>query len=129
MILLDTPALVWAVSEPRKLSRPASAAIRRARGGGGIAIAAITLWEIAVLIARGHLVALGTIDDSIRLILETSGASVRPLTPQIAALATQFPEDFPRDPADRLIVQFGRIDRGLASSCGAVFEGVRDVTV
>jgi len=31
------------------------------------------------------------------------GVSVRPLTPEIAALATQFPDDYPRDPADRLI--------------------------
>ena len=28
---------------------------------------------------------------------------MRPITPEIAALATQFPEDYPRDPADRLI--------------------------
>jgi len=26
-----------------------------------------------------------------------------PITPAIAALATQFPESYPRDPADRLI--------------------------
>jgi PIN domain nuclease of toxin-antitoxin system len=31
------------------------------------------------------------------------GVSVRPITPEIAALATQFPDDYPRDPADRLI--------------------------
>jgi PIN domain nuclease of toxin-antitoxin system len=103
LILLDTHVLVWAVSEPQKLSRTAAAAIRRARMGGGIGIAAITLWELAGLISRGSLGAPGTIDDSIRVILEASGASVRPITPQIAALATQFPEDFPRDPADRLI--------------------------
>jgi PIN domain nuclease of toxin-antitoxin system len=29
--------------------------------------------------------------------------TVRPITPEIAALATQFPDDYPRDPADRLI--------------------------
>jgi PIN domain nuclease of toxin-antitoxin system len=31
------------------------------------------------------------------------GVTVRPITPEIAALATQFPDDYPRDPADRLI--------------------------
>jgi PIN domain nuclease of toxin-antitoxin system len=35
--------------------------------------------------------------------IDTLGVSVRPLTPTIAALATQFPEEYPRDPADRLI--------------------------
>jgi PIN domain nuclease of toxin-antitoxin system len=29
--------------------------------------------------------------------------TVIPITPEIAALTTQFPEDYPRDPADRII--------------------------
>lgn len=36
------------------------------------------------------------------MILE-SGANVRSITPEIAALAFQFSSDYPRDPADRLI--------------------------
>lgn len=103
MILLDTHALVWAVSDPERLSQVASAAILRGRREGGLGIAAISLWELAVLFARGHLRAPGTVVDSIQLILERSGVEVRPLTPTIAALATQFPDDYPRDPADRLI--------------------------
>ena len=31
------------------------------------------------------------------------GVAVLPITPVIAALASQFPEDYPRDPSDRLI--------------------------
>jgi len=45
----------------------------------------------------------GTVEDSIQSMLNSSGVSVRPLTPTIAALAAQLPEDYPRDPADRLI--------------------------
>jgi len=37
------------------------------------------------------------------LFLERTGAGVREITPEIAALATQFPDEYPRDPADRLI--------------------------
>ncbi len=40
-------------------------------------------------------------DASIREL--TADVGVLPITPEIAALATQFPDDFPRDPADRLI--------------------------
>jgi PIN domain nuclease of toxin-antitoxin system len=101
VILLDTHALVWAVAEPKQLSRPAAMAIRRARGEDGIAIAAITLSQLATLIAKGRIQAYGTVEASIRLLIE--GVIVRPLTPEIAALATQFPDDYPRDPADRLI--------------------------
>jgi PIN domain nuclease of toxin-antitoxin system len=113
LILLDTHVLVWAVAEPQRLSRVAAAAIRRGRAGGGLGIAAITIWELAVLFARGNLRAPGTIEDSIQLILESSGVSVRPLTATVAALATQFPPDFPKDPADRLIGATARAE-GIA---------------
>lgn len=103
MILLDTHVLVWSVVEPDRLSRAAASAIRRGRVGGGLGIAAITLWEMATLFSRGHMRAPGTVEDSIQLMLDSSGVSVRPLTPMVAALATQFPEDYPRDPVDRLI--------------------------
>ena len=36
-------------------------------------------------------------------LVEKSGAVVKELTPAVAVLSTQFPKDFPRDPADRLI--------------------------
>jgi PIN domain nuclease of toxin-antitoxin system len=101
VILLDTNALIWAAEGSSRLSRTAAAAIRRARQGQGLAVSAITLWELALLMARGRLQAYGTIDSSIREL--TADVSILPITPEIAALATQFPEDYPRDPADRLV--------------------------
>ena len=101
MILLDTHVLVWMVADSKRLSRPAAAAIRAAQDLGGVAISAITLWELAWLIARGRIQAYGTVDASVRLLIE--GVSVKPITPEIAALTTQFSEDYPGDPADRLI--------------------------
>lgn len=103
MILLDTHTLVWLVADPRKLSRAASRSIQSARSTGGIGIASVTLLEIATLLARGRLRAHGTIEASVQRIVEKSGVVIREITPAIAALATQFPEDFPRDPVDRLI--------------------------
>jgi PIN domain nuclease of toxin-antitoxin system len=101
VILLDTHALVWAVADPKRLSQPALAAIRKARREDGVAIAAITLWELAALIARGRIQAYGTLEASLRLLIE--GVTVKPFTAEIATLATQFPDDYPHDPADRLI--------------------------
>ena len=101
MILLDTHVLVWAVGDSRRLSRAAATEIRRARRHGGLAVSAISLWELASLLARGRIQAFGTIEASVRLLLEE--VTVRPITPEIAALATQFPDDYSRDPADRLI--------------------------
>jgi PIN domain nuclease of toxin-antitoxin system len=101
VILLDTHVLVWMVAEPKRLSRAALAEIRSAQREGGIALSAISLWELASLVARGRIRAYGTVDASVRLLIE--GTVVKPITPEIAALATQFPDDYPGDPADRLI--------------------------
>jgi PIN domain nuclease of toxin-antitoxin system len=101
VILLDTHVLFWAVDDSKILSRPAASEIRRARRHGGIAISAISIWELASMMARGKIQGYGSVEASIRLLLEN--VTVRPITPEIAALATQFPEDYPRDPADRII--------------------------
>ena len=111
MILLDTHTLVWLVAEPKRLSAPAKNAISGSRDG--LAIASITLWELAVLFQRGHLLGHGTVEASVRLVAESAGVSVKPITPEIAALAAQFPDDYPRDPADRLIGATARAE-GLA---------------
>jgi PIN domain nuclease of toxin-antitoxin system len=101
VILLDTHVLVWSVADSQRLTRAAAAAIRRAHQEDGLAISAITLWELASLVARGRIQAYGTVDASVRLL--TEGVTVKAITPEIAALATQFPDEYSRDPADRLI--------------------------
>ena len=103
MILLDTHVLVWTMTEPQRVSHAAASAIQRGRVGGGLGVSSISLWEVALMFSRGSLRAPGTLEDSIQALLDRSGVAVRPVTPTIAALATQFPEDYPRDPADRLI--------------------------
>jgi len=101
VILLDTHVLVWAVEDSKRLSRPAASEIRRARRHGGLAVSAITVWELAWLLARGRIQARGTIESAVHLLLED--VIIRPITPEIAALATQFPSEYPHDPTDRLI--------------------------
>jgi PIN domain nuclease of toxin-antitoxin system len=101
MILLDTHVVAWMASEPERLSRHASAAIRNAAGSGGIAIAAITLWELAQLMTSGRLKITGAVDAFVE---EIAGRMVViPISPKIAMLGTQFSPPYPRDPSDRLI--------------------------
>jgi len=101
MILLDTHVVFWAGGQSQKLSKHAESAIRRARKSDGTAISVISIWELASLFSRGKIHGSGTIEASIRELLE--GVAVLPITPEIAALATQFPDDYPHDPVDRLI--------------------------
>lgn len=108
MIILDTHVLVWLAGDAERLSRSAVTAVRKALASGGLAIASITLWELAMLFTRGRLRGQGTIESSIRSIVDATGVTVREITPEIATLATQFPRDFPADPADRLIAATAR---------------------
>src|SRR5207253_2481912 len=47
-------------------------------------------------ILRSH----GTVENTIQTFLTRTGVNVRPITAEVAALATQFPESYPRDPVD-----------------------------
>jgi PIN domain nuclease of toxin-antitoxin system len=108
VILLDTHALVYLALKPERLSRSAARAIARAEKDKGIAIASITLWEIALLIDAGRVIVRGSAEAFLNLILQRPQLLVLDLSPQIAALAFQFPPDFPNDPADRIIAATAR---------------------
>jgi len=103
LILLDTHALAWLVAEPERLSRPAASAIRRARISDGVAIASITVWELALLFARGILRTHSTVEAAVQNLLTRSGVVIVPINPEVAAIAAQFSDNYPKDPADRLI--------------------------
>ncbi len=113
MILLDTHVLVWMVADEDRLSRHAKSAIQRARLSDGLGIADVTIWELALLIARGALRTHSTIENTVRNFVTRSGVIVKPITAEVAVLATQFPEDYPKDPIDRLIGATARAE-GLA---------------
>lgn len=101
MILLDTQVVVWSALKPDRLSKAAESAIRQARKSDGVCIASITLWELAHLFVRGKIRAAGSIEASVRKFSE--GYIIKELTIEIAALAAQFPENYPGDPVDRVV--------------------------
>lgn len=114
MILLDTHVLVWMASQPNQLSGRARNAIREARQTTGVAVATITLWELAWLAENGRIQISAAVESFVR---ETVARVIlKPITPEIAALAVRLPAAFPKDPADRLIV------------ATAIVEGARLVT-
>ena len=108
MILLDTHVLVWMASEPKQLSRRAREAIREARERTGLAVATVTLWELAWLAENGRIQISTSVESFVR---ETAAwVIVKPITPEIAALAVGLPGTFPKDPADRLITATAMIE-------------------
>ncbi len=108
MTLLDTHVLLWMASDDKRLSKRAHEAIRKAREDSGIAVAAITLWEIAWLAHHKRIVVVGSVEAFVR---ETVARVIlRPVTVEVAVLAAGLPESFPRDPADRLIAATAMVE-------------------
>jgi len=101
VILLDTHVLIWLASDPSKLSKKAADAIRSSIKQGGMAISAITLWELAWLATHGRLRFGGTAEDFVEKI--SSRTAIRPITVKVAVLANQLPTNYSGDPCDRLI--------------------------
>ena len=101
MTLVDTHVVAWLALEPRLLSRKAVAAITKARNSSGVAIADITLWELAMLATRERIQLTTSLESFLREV--EARFIVLPLTGMIARRSVQFTERYPNDPADRII--------------------------
>ena len=100
MIVLDTHAWLWWVSDPSRLSRAAS---RRIRTASQIGISAISCLEVATAVTKGRITLDREVLDWLEQALSLPKVELVPLTPQIAVKATQLGNGFPGDPADRVI--------------------------
>lgn len=102
MILLDTHVVIWLASNSDKLSRQAVSAVQDARDNrGGLALSAVTLYEIALLSMKGR-IDLRTSPESFLKELEAQFI-VLPITGSICAETMRLPDGYPKDPMDRII--------------------------
>jgi PIN domain nuclease of toxin-antitoxin system len=106
---LDTHVWLWFMLANAELASNEQNAINRAAASGRLRIAAISVWEAALLASHGR-VALGRpLAQWIAEAVSAPGLSIEPLLPQVAVEAASLPETFHRDPADRLIVATARV--------------------
>lgn len=101
LTVLDTHAWIWWTSDPDRLSRRATLAVRSARL---IGVPAISCWEFARLVVRRRIAIDRGPLDWIRSALSQPRVELLPITPLVAVHAAQLPDSFPGDPCDRLIV-------------------------
>jgi PIN domain nuclease of toxin-antitoxin system len=95
-VLLDTHVLLWALSEPTKLSRSARRLIDRSE----TFVSAASIWEITIKVALRKL---RIKPEEVLAALEPSGFSVLPITCEHAAAVGALPLHH-RDPFDRMLV-------------------------
>lgn len=104
MIVLDTHVWVWWLNDPRTLSAPALQAIEKARMEGSILISSISVWEIAMLAARGRLLLSMGLREWVAKCEILPFLEFVPVNNAIAMRAVELPGPFHTDPADRIIV-------------------------
>ena len=126
MVVVDTHVLIHDALEPQKLSRRARAALDGEHGA--VTLSDISLWEIAMLIAKGRIDPGMDASQFLEDIIKVRGIRTLPITPQIAVLSQS--DDFPhRDPADRIIAATAVAHRARLVTSDAVLRRSRGLEV
>jgi len=122
MIVLDTHIWVWWVHGDSTLSASIRALLDSS-DQTGIAVSAISCWEVAKLVERRRLTLPCSVFDCLQQALSYPGVRLIELSPHICVESTQLPGEFHRDPADQIIVATARVlDAPLVSVDGKILE-------
>jgi PIN domain nuclease of toxin-antitoxin system len=82
--------------------------MQEAAAASALLLSAISVWEVALLDAKGRIELYSPIDDWVANALSTPGLSLVPLTPRIAIDSNRLPGSFHGDPVDRIIMATAR---------------------
>ena len=102
MIILDTHVMLWLRTGSERLGTRARHVIDEAWQSGGVCVSAISYWEVALLEEKGRI----RFPEDIGLWRQeqlAQGMIEIPVSGAIGIRAALL-EEFPRDPADRIIV-------------------------
>lgn len=125
-LLLDTHALLWALSAPLKLSPTARKALEES--SNALWVSSVSFFEIAIKVRNGKLPTPGPLLTHWDLTLSRLTAHVLELSVTQAILAGSF-EAVHRDPFDRLLAAQA-IDQGCQLvTCDAAFLGFPELNL
>ncbi|MGB6977060.1 MAG: type II toxin-antitoxin system VapC family toxin [Gammaproteobacteria bacterium] len=110
-LLLDTHVWIWLMEGSPGLNYRQQKTINEAARQSMVCIAAISVWEVAMLVKKGRIKLEKPLLAWVQEALALPGIELKPLTPEIAVESSQLPDGFHGDPADRLIVATARMHR------------------
>jgi len=124
LVILDTHVWLWAVEGMTEtMSDAAVEAIAEASRRGRVAVSAISVWEVAMLEARGRISLSRPVEDWVEAALRVPGVRLLELSPAIAVESTRLPGTLHGDPADRILAASARVAGGtLATRDRALVE-------
>src|SRR5579863_2584183 len=109
LILLDTHVVIWLAQDYQRISKAAQAAIEDTRNKDrGLAVADITLVEIARLASHGRINLLPDVETVLSEVERRF--VVLPITSKIAKQAFALPANYSKDPADRILAATALIE-------------------
>ncbi len=104
MIVLDTHALLWWLDDPGRLGEQARRAIDAALPARALRASSISVWEIALLSARGRLDLGEPLERWLSRCEALPFLRFVPVDNAVAVRSVGLPSPLHRDPADRIIV-------------------------
>ncbi len=107
-VVLDTHGWIWFLNADPRLGPEARTAIETATGRDQAVLSAITLWEIAMLVAKGRVSLPRDPREWLEFHLSRPGFTVHPLSIAVAVGSGTLPADPHGDPADRIIIATAR---------------------
>ena len=126
MIVLDTQVIVFDALDPTSLSARARNAVNQAAENRELACSDISLWEIAMLIAKGRLEPGMDANQFLEDLIAARRINVLPITPEIAVLSQA--DGFSHgDPADRLIAATAMFHRARLVTSDAKLRKLRSL--
>jgi PIN domain nuclease of toxin-antitoxin system len=91
-VILDT-SVWWRYLTVGRMAKETRRRIEQARAAGRLQVAAVTLWEFAVLVQDGRLRVDGTVSSWLHTALARSGTTVAPFEPGVAQEAARLTSD------------------------------------
>ena len=104
MIVLDTHAWIWFISNPDLLSKRAEKAVNAAVKDKSVFISSISAWELAILVTKKRLKLTLDVTDWIAKSESLPFIQFVPVTNSIAVKSVHLPLPLHPDPADRIII-------------------------
>jgi PIN domain nuclease of toxin-antitoxin system len=101
LILADTHAWLWWMTQGPRLSRSARAVLD---AEDVVGVSAMSCWEIALLASRKRITLGLETGDWLQRALTRASVELLPLSPDVAVLAHSFGDSLHKDPVDRILV-------------------------
>jgi len=129
LILLDTCALIFDALAPERLSVEAIRAIEEGEENSSLACCDISLWEIAMLVAKGRLDPGTDVLSFLKLVLASRVIRTLPITPEIAKISAIDALFAHHDPADRIIAATALHHEKPLVTCDEALRAVKGVKI